>query len=235
MLQTLSALKRFTVRAEEGDLGRPEGAYFDDRSWRVRYLSVSMGKRLLGRRVLVIPQSIADIDVEERRLHAALSREQVEKSPPLESERVLSRDYERRYYEHFGWVPYWQSAEQDGEDEARDEGAERSPHLHAASELAGCGIETRDGAEGHVADLVLDLESWMIRYLEVDTRRWLPGRKVLLAPAWIERLSWGDRTVVAALDRGTIESAPDYEPDKPITRDYEIELYKHYGSQQYWD
>jgi len=88
---------------------------------------------------------------------------------------------------------------------------------------------------GSIEDFLFDDQSSVIRYAVVDTGEWLPGRKVLLAPAWIERLSWGDRTVVAALDRGTIESAPDYEPDKPITRDYEIELYKHYGSQQYWD
>jgi hypothetical protein len=26
----------------------------------------------------------------------------------------------------------------------------------------------------------------------VDTRNWLPGKKVLIAPRWIDRVSWND-------------------------------------------
>jgi hypothetical protein len=36
-----------------------------------------------------------------------------------------------------------------------------------------------DGEIGHVEDFILDTEAWRIHYLALDTRNWLPGKKVL--------------------------------------------------------
>ena len=41
-------------------------------------------------------------------------------------------------------------------------------------------------------DFVIDDESWAIRYLIVDTRNWFPGKKVLVSPQWIRRVSWSE-------------------------------------------
>jgi hypothetical protein len=68
----------------------------------------------------------------------------------------------------------------------------------------------------------------------VATRNWWPGKKVLISPAWIERVSWADSKVYAGLSREAIRNAPEYAEAMPITREYENRLYFHYGRPPYW-
>jgi len=86
------------------------------------------------------------------------------------------------------------------------------PHLRAVREVAGYHVQAEDGEIGHIEDLIADDESWVVRYLDVDTRNWLPGKHVLTAPQWVESVSWDDRHVYAALDKERLESAPEYRP-----------------------
>ena len=80
----------------------------------------------------------------------------------------------------------------------------------------------------------MDDQAWTIRYIEVATRNWLPGKKVLVSPAWIERVSWADSKVYTGLSREAIKEGPEYIESRPITRDYENRLYLHYGRPPYW-
>ncbi len=80
----------------------------------------------------------------------------------------------------------------------------------------------------------MDDEAWTIRYIEVATKNWWPGKKVLVSPAWIERVSWEDSKVYVGLSRETIKSAPQFVDFAPITREYEERLHSHYGRPPYW-
>jgi hypothetical protein len=108
--------------------------------------------------------------------------------------------------------------------------APKNPHLRSSSEITRCEIQGVNGAVGHVEDLVVDDETWTVRYLEVDTGSWLSGKKVLLQTMRIERINWAGRSVVVMLDKRAIESAPIYDPLKLITPAYEVQLFKHYGT-----
>ena len=77
----------------------------------------------------------------------------------------------------------------------------------APKAVTGYHIEATDGEIGHVDGFVVDDEAWAIRYIEVATRNWWPGKKVLVSPAWIERVSWPDSKVYAGLSREAIKSA----------------------------
>ena len=59
-------------------------------------------------------------------------------------------------------------------------------HLRSSAEVTGYYIETRDGEIGHVDDFIIDLKDWSLGYLQVDTRNWWPGKKVLVSPSWID-------------------------------------------------
>jgi hypothetical protein len=54
-------------------------------------------------------------------------------------------------------------------------------------------IVATDGRIGAVDDFYFDDERWAIRYVVVDTGRWLPGRRVLISPLSIDRTEWGAR------------------------------------------
>jgi hypothetical protein len=107
-------------------------------------------------------------------------------------------------------------------------------HLRSTESVAGYNIDAVDGDIGHVDGFVMDDEVWSIRYVEVATRNWWPGKKVLVSPAWIERVSWMDSKVYVGLTREAIKGAPEYVETVPITRIYENMLHHHYGRPPYW-
>ncbi len=249
MLRSVNELHGYTIHATDGDIGHVDEFYFDDESWTVRYLVVDTGHWLPGRRVLISPIAIERPDWGARKLHLNLTREQVKNSPDVDEHRPLSRRWEARYHAYYEWPAYWAGAalwgvaaypsllaEQEPEPEpAPEEVSNEDSHLQSTSDVTGYQIHATDGDIGHVADFILDDESWAIRYLMVDTGAWWPGKKVLLAPAWIESVKWADAKVYTPLTRDAIQSSPAYDARYPITRDYEVELFAHYGQTRYWD
>ena len=54
-------------------------------------------------------------------------------------------------------------------------------------DLRGDRLHAEDGEVGSVDELYFDDEAWDVRYLAVDTRRWMPGRKYFISPIAIGR------------------------------------------------
>jgi len=69
----------------------------------------------------------------------------------------------------------------------------------------------------------------------VDTRNWWPGKKVLISTQWIERISWEESKVFIDLTREAVKASPEYTEAALITRDYEVELHRHYLRERYWN
>ncbi len=90
-----------------------------------------------------------------------------------------------------------------------------------------------DGEIGHVEDFAVDVKAWAIRYAVVDTRNWLPGKKVLVTVPWISGVDWADAEVSVDLGSVEIREAP-APPGAEIDRDYEIKLHSYYGRPPYW-
>ena len=241
-LRRCRELKQFMLQAKDGEIGSIEELYFDDKSWNVRYLIVNTGSWLFGRRVLLAPIAVKGLEDTELVIRINLTREQIETCPPVDAAKPISRTYETEYYRHFGWAPYWQPGPTQGttpfvypttpqllvNPAPIKEDQIEHPHLRSSAEVAGYSIQASDGAVGHVEDEIVDDKRWVVQYLEVDTRNWLPGKKVLVAPAWIDQVSWGDQSVSLSLSREVIESAPAYDNLTMITPEYEAELIKHY-------
>ena len=103
------------------------------------------------------------------------------------------------------------------------------PHLRSTNDVRDYHIQATDGEIGHVEDFVVEDETWEIRYLVVDTRNWLPGRKVLLSPEWIERVSWAESRVLVDVSREAVKNSPEFDPSKPVNIDYEGKLHDYYG------
>jgi sporulation protein YlmC with PRC-barrel domain len=58
--------------------------------------------------------------------------------------------------------------------------------LHKIRDLQGDAIHAEDGEVGSVDDLYFDDEDWDVRYLLVNTRRWIPGPRYLVSPIAID-------------------------------------------------
>jgi hypothetical protein len=246
-LQPLSNLMCCRLHAVDGEIGKVEALYFEDASWKVRYLLVDTGDWLAGRRLLISPVAVGEVREDEKRIYIELTRRQIGNSPPLDAEQPVSRCYEEEYYQYYDWPLYWDedrpssgvvqssyslASEPFAGREARVQHKEM--HLQITTRVNGCVILAQDGAFGLVRDLIVDTRYWMIRYLAVDAHRGHPGRHALVSPGWIERVNWGDRLMNIGLASRAIESAPSFDPCSGISRDYETRLFRHYGRRAYW-
>jgi hypothetical protein len=250
MLMNAAHLKGLVIRATDGELGIVDQTYFDDETWAIRYLTVDTGGWLGGRSVLISPLSIVGTDWHARRIDVALTKAQVENSPDIDTHRPVSRQHEATYAGYYGYPFYWvipsfggtlypagvpalatDYAEAIAATTANDS---MDSHLRSMEAVAGHSIQAVNGEIGHLCGFVLDDGDWAIRYIEVATRNWWPGKKVLVSPAWIKGMRWEDASVRVGLTREAIQSGPGYFDSAPITREYENRLYLHYGEPPYW-
>ncbi len=246
MLRRANDLERYTVRATDGEIGDVDEFFFDDATWTLRYLVVETGSWLLKRRVLVAPESFGPTDWPAREFPVDLTREQVKDSPTIEMDKPVSRQHEMAYRAHFSWPAYemYEMGSTGGmaiirtgpetneePDTAVEEG---DPHLRSSRAVTGYHIEARDGDVGHVEDFLIDDETWAIRYLLIDTHDWLPGKRVLLGPEWVQAIDWSASKVSVDVEREQIKSAPEFDASAPVSREYEEALHAHYGTTPYW-
>ena len=251
MLRSVRGLVGFSISASDGDIGRVETLYFDDQQWTVRYFVVDTGGWLRGRRVLISPVCVRRPDWERHRLPVALTRAQVQASPGVETHRSISRRFEMAFSEYYGIPYYWPAAmgatpypltpravrdRVADEIQARLETEEaEDQHLRSTEDVRGYALRATDGAFGHVEDFLVEDLTWRIRYLDVDTRNWWPSKHVLIAPEWIEAVSWQDSAVHVALPSDVVRGAPAHDHSRPLDRAEEHRLYAHYGRAGYWE
>jgi len=245
MLYKAKALKGYKLDSLEGEFGEVKEFYFDDRHWTIRYLVANTGSWLTGRQVLISPYALVAAIMAEQHIAIDLTKKQIEDSPSLASDKPVSRQFEESYYGHYGWPVYWGGPYMWGSypyilrdrkqwktpiqgDKAWD------PNLRSTDAVAGYEIQAIDGEIGHVEDFIIDDETWAIRYLVVATRNWWPGKKVLISPQWIERVSWNESKVFVNLSRDAIKQSPEYTEESLLTRDYETALHQYYDRQGYW-
>lgn len=231
-----------TVLAADGELGTTTDVLFDDHAWTVRYLVVYIGSGLDGPETLITPGAISEVEVQEKTLHVDASVERTRQAPYLQTNLPVAAQQEVAYYEYLGAEPYWDQPPGPlaplppqeavpGEASLSEMG---DPHLRSVQEVAGYRIETASDHVGHVEDLLLDDESWRVRYIVVDTRDWLPAKKVLLPLSGISEIEWTLQRVLVEPGSQEIKDAPAWDPDAPLDRDFEVRLHEHYGQAPYW-
>jgi hypothetical protein len=118
--------------------------------------------------------------------------------------------------------------------DAAKPGSQDDPHLRSCDALVRYHVDATDGGIGHVEGLIVDDDSWVIRYLVVSTSGWWLGHQVLIAPEWIEDIDWLEATVSVDLSRQAVKHAPAYDPDALPDREQEIHIYQHYARPGYW-
>ncbi|MEO7963322.1 MAG: PRC-barrel domain-containing protein [Gemmatimonadaceae bacterium] len=249
MLRSLRDLDKYSVSATDSVVGQVADFLVDDEQWAVRYLVVESGGILQRRRVLISPISFGRADWGTRSFHLALTLDQIEKSPDVDTDKSVSRQHEREYLGYYGYPNYWGQTGMWGMgvypglltgstpyDVSPTSAAEPAgdAHLRSADELRGYHIHGSDGAIGHVDDFILDDESWAVRFLVIDTSAWWFGKKVLVSPRWAESIQWNDRIIHVNLSRAEVQNSPEWKPDAPVNRELEHRLYDYYGRPVYW-
>ena len=82
--------------------------------------------------------------------------------------------------------------------------------LWNASAINGYAIAASDGRLGTVSDFLFDDASWLVRWLVVDTGKWLSGRKVLLPPSALGHPDPKETRIPGQIDHAAGQGQPGY-------------------------
>lgn len=254
MLINMGDLEKYAIEASDGKIGHIIDFYFDDDTWCLRYFVVDTGSWLFSRKVLIPPVAIEHLNSEEQTLSVSLTREQVKNSPDIDTDKPISRQREQEHLAHYGYgaaasgallmsgyapIAPPPAAGHEEPDTFRDiediKHRDDDHHLRSCKAVKGYNIEAVGGDIGHVKDMLIDEETWAVRYFIVNTSNWWLGHSVLIAPQWINSISWGNEKVGVDLDRKVIKEAPPYDATTRLNRAQELAIYKHYGRSAYWE
>jgi hypothetical protein len=226
MLRSIKQLYGNKLGASDGDIGQVKDFYFDDQNWAIRYLVVDAGTWLPGRQVLISPYSLGRLDQAKKILRVNLTRRQIEDSPPMESHKPVSREYEEAYYRYYDWPYYWQGNGLWGRSGfpilelppktlpsetvtmIGPQPERADAHLRSTQAVNGYHLQTSDGILGHICDFMMDAGTWAIGQLVVKTGHRFSGNDVLIPTKNVERISYDESTVFASLASEGAEPSP---------------------------
>ena len=106
--------------------------------------------------------------------------------------------------------------------------------LRNASAIKRYAIAATDGRLGTVSDFLFDDASWLVRWLVVDTGKWLSGRKVLLPPSVLGHIDPNGNEFAVSLTMQQVKDSPDIDTERPVSRQIETNIYDFYGWSPYW-
>jgi hypothetical protein len=263
MLRSVKNLEGYAIGGTDGEIGHAKDFYFDDRTWVVRYLVVDAGTWLSSRQVLISPIAIGRLESANRLLHVSLTKDQVKNSPEIDTDKPVSRQHEIAFLSYYGYPNYWggggyrgggmrpnltlpdeggfgsprairlesENAFSMSDNERKHKGED--PHLRSSREIMQYHVHACDGDIGYVDGMLVDEQTWVIRYLVVNTGNWWLGNQFLAAPKWINHVSWDEATVFLKMTRYAIKWAPAYDPAGQVERIQEEELHEHYAQRGY--
>ena len=241
MLRSAKQLYGYKIQATDAEVGALDDFLFDDTFWIVRYLVAETGGWLGGRRVLLAPRTVGQPNWIAGILPVGLTEEQIRSSPPTDWNKPVSQQHEYELHTHYGWDYYRLSLQSPVETEEMDVKEadplpedKVGPQLRSSKAVTDYHIQATDGKVGHVANMLLDDQTWVMRYLVVDTRDWLPSKRVLIATEWVDQVDWTHATVHLDVTQEMVKGSPAYDPTAPVTREIETNLYDYYARPKYW-
>jgi len=103
------------------------------------------------------------------------------------------------------------------------------PHLRSIAEVTGYDVHAIDGSIGYVENFLIDSQSWIVRYVTIDTSRWWFGQHVLISPHAMKEVDWTGRYIRLDIAREQVKASPPWSPEALIDEDFENRLYSHYN------
>lgn len=259
MLISLSQLQGYNLVAKDGPVGKVTDLFFDQENWRVRYVA-DKTSRLWGKEVLLSIGAVEKTDWKEQQVLVGLAKDKVKDSPRVNLKSMITKKDERLLSDHYGWaIPA--AGLNSPTSLSTSAGANTGAGILVGSQLAGFGdenkrkiaqdknsagylqsthmvlgfkISTNNGDLGTVEDFIVDEADWSIRFMVIDTKGSHGKKKILLAPEWIDWISWRERHVLVNMEKEKIQGCPNFDLSFPLKQEYADILYDRYECKQHW-
>lgn len=252
MKRSINSILGYTIKGTDGEIGKVEEFYFDDRTSTIRYMVVKTGGWFSEKKVLISPESFQKAEWESETFYVNLTQEKIKNSPDIETDKPVSRQQEELMRGYYAWPSYYgygygyglygywghgiwgypvaEESKEEKEIQKIKETAHENdnPHLRSTQEVTGYDIHATDGNIGEVEDFIIDDDSWKIHFLVVETGNLFSGKKVLISPHWIKDVKWKEKNVTINHSMDEVKSSPEYDSSQPINDLYEHSLNDHY-------
>lgn len=210
MLRSVKSLYGYRIHAVDGDIGEVYEFLFDDKDWIIRYIVVDTSTLLVDRKVLIPPTVLKQPELEKGKLPVTLTKEEIRNSPDIEADKPVSLQHQMELHRYY-WILIGSGAGYYHAHPFPPPTEESNPHLRSTREVAGYRIHAIDGDIGHVDDFIVDMKGLVIRHMLVDIGVWIFGRKVLISPERIKRVSWSDAEVYVDATKDVIKDSREYD------------------------
>jgi len=88
-LRSAQTISTYTVQASDEQIGHITDFLVDDHTWEIRHLVLNTGQWLPGKQVLITPEQVERISLEESKVFVNLTKESILQAP-VNNERVVS-------------------------------------------------------------------------------------------------------------------------------------------------
>jgi len=206
------------IVANDAVIGRVVDFYFEDGTWAIRYVVADTGHWLRQRQVLLSPHAFAAWEPTRGSWNVHLTQEQVENSPEIAEHLPVSRQFEERYCQYYGWPAYWKEMDHLGPagfvvagkpDPRFPQSESVSPpdiHLRSTKAVTGYEVHGIDGLVGRVAGFRMDDVHWKLVELILDPDPDLAGEAIRIPTGKIARIAAAESKVWVHLTRPEVEA-----------------------------
>jgi hypothetical protein len=202
VLRSVRELEQFRVKTADGQpCGRIKDVYFDDLTWKVTHLVLSIEPTAFGRNeVLLHPAEVAELNPEARVIRLRSAAGDLDRLPLASSVPPVCKQYEAFVFTSPG---------------ARKYGARReaNPHLRSARAVLRFRLDAGSAFSGTLADFLYESEGWVIRYLAVEQKFERKALSFYILPQAVKQITWATEKVVlrelkpVAVDLGEARTA----------------------------
>ncbi len=101
-LRSTESVKGYNIKATDGEIGEVEDFIVNDQSWTIDFMEVDTGNWFPGKKVLISPQWIREINWESSSVVVNKTEEQVKNSPEYVPSQEILDSYESNLQNYYG-------------------------------------------------------------------------------------------------------------------------------------
>jgi uncharacterized protein YrrD len=103
-LRSTKNVEGYNIQSNDGEIGHVEDFIIDDNKWNLVFLTIDTHNWLPGRKVLVSPHWIKQIEWSEEKVFVNLSQESIKNSPEYDPDVQITDEYEKVLFNYYGEV-----------------------------------------------------------------------------------------------------------------------------------
>ena len=91
----------YNIQSNDGEIGHVEDFIIDDKKWNLVFMTIDTHNWLPGKKVLISPKWIKNIDWDNKNVFVSLSRENIKNSPEFDPEIPIRDEYESELFNYY--------------------------------------------------------------------------------------------------------------------------------------